>query len=190
MDISGNGQLDKNLTPAQQAMVELWEQHLRDEFELRDTGQTMDTMIEEPYNLNVPLMTGGVGGDGVREYYSTWFIPKNPPDMEVKLVSRTVGTQQIVDELVQTFTHTTQMDWMLPGIAPTGKRVEMPVVVIVGFSKGKIAYEHIYWDQAGVLAQLGLLDTETLPVVGRDSARKLLNPNLPTNALLERFANK
>jgi carboxymethylenebutenolidase len=81
------------------------------------------------------------------------------------------------------------MDWMLPGIAPTGKRVEVPVVTIVQFRDGKLAHEHIYWDQASVLVQLGLLDLGTLPVVGVESARKALAPNLPSNPLIERASD-
>ena len=87
-------------------------------------------------------------------------------------------------------THTIQMDWMLPGIAPTGKRVEVPVVVIVGFRDGKIAYERIYWDQASVLVQIGLLDPNTLPIVGSESARKVLDPNLPSNMLITRASQR
>jgi carboxymethylenebutenolidase len=109
-----------------------------------------------------------------------------PPDMELTPISRTIGTNQLVDEMVAKFTHTIQMDWMLPGIAPTGKRVEVPVVAIIRFRDGKLAHEHIYWDQASVLVQLGMLDPGTLPVVGVDSARKVLDPSLPSNALIER----
>jgi carboxymethylenebutenolidase len=112
-----------------------------------------------------------------------------PPDMELTPLSRTIGTDQLVDEMVVKFTHTVRIDWMLPGIAPTGKRVEVPVVAIVRFRDGKLAHEHIYWDQASVLVQLGLLDPGTLPVVGIDSARKAINPNLPSNALIDRASD-
>lgn len=190
MNTQESAQSKTDLTPSQQAMVELWEQHLRDEFELRDVDKTMETMVDDPYNTSVPLMTGGVGGEGVREYYSRWFIPQNPPDTEITLVSRTVGNTQVVDEVIQKFTHTTQMDWMLPGIPPTGKRVEIPLIVVVGFREGKIAYERIYWDQAGVLVQLGLLDADTLPVTGIESARKVLDPNLPSNMLIKRASQR
>ena len=98
-------------------------------------------------------------------------------------VSSTVGDTQIVDELVISFTHTTMIDWMLPGVAPTGKPVEMAVVVVVGCVDGKIAHEHIYWDQASVLAQIGLIDPKGLPIVGAESARKLLDPKLPARAM-------
>jgi carboxymethylenebutenolidase len=101
-------------------------------------------------------------------------------------ISRTIGTDQLVDEMVFSFTHTIRMDWMLPGLAPTGKRVEVPLVAIVRFREGKLAHEHIYWDQASVLVQLGLLDAAALPVAGIESARKALDPNLPSNALMGR----
>jgi carboxymethylenebutenolidase len=130
------------------------------------------------------------GKPALREFYSKYFIPQMPPDMELNPVSRTIGTNQLVDEMLGKFTHTIQMDWMLPGIAPTLKRVEVAVVAIVQFRDGKLAHEHIYWDQASVLVQLGLLDLGTLPVVGVESARKALDPNLPSNALIERASDR
>src|SRR5947207_14878990 len=108
-----------------------------------------------------------------------------PPDMEMTQVSRTIGTDQLVDEMVISFTHTIEMDWMLPGIPPTGRRVEVPLVVIVRFQDGKLAHEHIYWDQASVLVQLGLLDSEKLPAAGAESAQKVLDPAIPANMLIQ-----
>jgi carboxymethylenebutenolidase len=99
-------------------------------------------------------------------------------------ISRTVGHDQVVDEMVFKFTHTIAMDWMLPGIAPTGKRVEIPLVVVARFRDGKLAHEHIYWDQASVLVQLGLLDPSKLPVAGVEESRKVLDPALPSNGLM------
>jgi carboxymethylenebutenolidase len=99
-------------------------------------------------------------------------------------VSRTVGADRVVDEMVVRFTHTTMIDWMLPGIPPTGRVVEIPLVAIVQFRDGKVAHEHIYWDQASVLVQIGLLDPQELPVAGVDTARKVLDISLPSNALL------
>ena len=75
---------------------------------------------------------------------------------------------------------------MLPGIAPTNRRVEVALVAIVRFKDGKLAHEHIYWDQASVLVQIGLLDPVNLPVVGIDSAKKVLDPSLPANELMPR----
>jgi carboxymethylenebutenolidase len=89
--------------------------------------------------------------------------------------------------LIDRFTHTIERDWMLPGISPTGSRVEVAVVVVVQFREGKIASEHIYWDQGSVLAQVGLIDPEELPVSGAESARKVLDPaSVPSNVLIER----
>ncbi len=186
MNEQENVQANTSLPSSQEAMASLWEQHLRDEFELQDIDKTMETMVADPYNTAIPVLTGGVGGDEVREFYTKWFISQNPPDIETTLVSRTVGNNQLVDEVILKFTHTTQMDWILPGIPPTGKWVEVPSVVVVGFRDGKIAYERIYWDQASVLVQVGLLDAGTLPVIGIDSAQKVLNPDLPSNTLIER----
>nr|WP_199308041.1 ester cyclase [Leptolyngbya sp. FACHB-8] len=135
---------------------------------------------------HIPVMIGGVGKPALREFYSKYLIPQMPPDMELTPISRTIGTDQLVDEMVAKFTHTVWMEWILPGVAPTGKRVEVPVVAIVQFRDGKIAHEHIYWDQASVLVQVGLLDPGTLPVVGVDSARKAIDPNLPSNTLIDR----
>jgi carboxymethylenebutenolidase len=109
-----------------------------------------------------------------------------PRDTEILPVSRTIGTEQLVDEMIFRFTHTIEMDWMLPGIAPTGKRVECGLVVIVHFREGKLAHEHIYWDQASVLVQLGLLDSSSLPIAGKETARKLLDSRLPSNELIRR----
>jgi carboxymethylenebutenolidase len=178
-----------NLTPAQEALQGLWDEHLRLEFDTHNTEDTLATMVEDAYVNDIPVMTGGVGKPALREFYSKYFIPRMPPDMELTPVSRTIGTNQLVDEMVAKFTHTIQMEWMLPGIAPTGKRVEVAVVAIVQFRDGKLAHEHIYWDQASVLVQLGMLDPSTLPVIGVDSARKVLDPSLPSNALIDRASN-
>ena len=172
------------LTPAQQRLNDLWEKHLREEFVTRDTEATLDTMVPDAYVNHVPVMTGGLGHQALRAFYSTLFIPQMPPDTETVSVSRTIGDDRIVDEMIFRFTHTMAMEWMLPGVAPTGRRVEVPLVVIVHFRNGKLAHEHIYWDQASVLAQLGLIDSEGLPVAGIDSARKLLEPRRPANALI------
>ena len=175
-----------NLSPAKEALRKLWEDHVRYEFSTRNTEDTLATMVEDAYVNHIPVLTGGVGRDELREFYSKRFISQMPPDTEMTPVSRTIGEDQIVDEMVFKFTHTIQMDWMLPGIAPTGKRVEVPLVAIVRFRDGKLAHEHIYWDQASVLVQIGLLDASKLPVAGVETARKVLDPSLPGNALMRR----
>jgi carboxymethylenebutenolidase len=167
-------------------MGQLWEEHVRHEFATHDTEETLATMTEDAYVNHIPVLTGGVGRDALREFYSRRFIPQMPPDTEMIPISRTIGDDQLVDEMVFKFTHSIRMDWMLPGVAPTGKRVEVPLVAIVRFREGKLAHEHIYWDQARVLVQLGLLDAAQLPVVGLESARKALDPRLPANKLMKR----
>ena len=173
-------------TRSQKFLSDVWDEHMACEFTVGDTEDTLRTMVPDAYVNHIPVLTGGVGHDELREFYSKRFIPQMPPDTEVTPVSRTIGTDQLVDEMVFKFTHTIEMDWMLAGIAPTGKRVEVPLIVVVRFRDGKLAHEHIYWDQASVLVQLGLLDAETLPVVGIESARKALDPKLPSNELIAR----
>jgi len=181
---------DTKLTPAQENLQQLWEEHVRHEFATHNTEDTLATMVEDAYVNHIPVLTGGVGKDELREFYSKRFIPQMPPDTEMIPISRTIGNDQLVDEMVFKFTHTIRMDWMLPGIAPTGKRVEVPLVAIVRFRESKLAHEHIYWDQASVLVQLGLLDAATLPVAGVETARKALDPSLPSNALMRRADQK
>jgi carboxymethylenebutenolidase len=178
--------VNKSLTSAQQRLSELWDEHVRYEFSTRNTEDTLATMVEDAYVNHIPVLTGGVGRDELREFYSKRFIPQMPPDTEMTPVSRTIGEDQLVDEMIFKFTHTIPMDWMLPGIPPTGKRVEVPLVAIVRFRDGKLAHEHIYWDQASVLVQIGLIDADNLPVAGVESAHKVLDPTLPANALMRR----
>ena len=190
VDKQANVQATPNLTPAQEALQAVWEEHIGHEFGTHSTEDALATMVEDAYVNHIPVMTGGVGKPALREFYSKYFIPQMPPDIELAPVSRTIGTNQLVDEMLVKFTHTIQMDWMLPGIAPTGKQIEVAVVAIVQFRDGKLAHEHLYWDQASVLVQLGMLDPVTLPVVGVDSARKVLNSSLPSNALLDRGSDR
>lgn len=174
------------LASAQQTLSARWDDHVKYEFATRNTDDTLDTMVADAYVNHVPVMTGGVGHDELREFYATRFIPQMPPDTAMTPVSRTIGVDRVVDEMVFEFTHTIEMDWMLPGVEPTGKHVRVPLVVIVHFRNGKLAHEHIYWDQASVLAQLGLIDTATLPVAGVESAEKVLDSKLPSNELMNR----
>ncbi len=177
---------EANLTAAQQDLGQLWEEHVRHEFATHNTEDTLATMVEDAYVNHIPVLTGGVGKQQLREFYSKRFIPQMPPDTEMVPLSRTIGHDQLVDEMIFKFTHTMRMDWMLPGVAPTGKRVEVPLVAIVRFRDGKLAHEHIYWDQASVLVQLGLVDPSELPVSGLESARKALDKRLPSNGLIDR----
>jgi carboxymethylenebutenolidase len=154
-------------------LARLWEEHTSHEFSTRDTESTLATMVEDAYVNHVPVLTGGVGKDALRIFYSVDFIPAMPPDTKLTPISRTVGDQQLVDEMIFSFTHTQEMPWMLPGVPPTDRHVEVALVAIVRFRDGKLAHEHIYWDQASVLKQLGLLTDPTLPVFGVESADKV-----------------
>ena len=152
----------------------LWQQHTDHEFVTRDTEATLATMVDDAYVNHVPVMTGGRGKDALRAFYSRDFIPRMPPDTTLTPVSRTVGEDQLVDEMIFSFTHTEEMPWMLPGVPPTNRHVQVPLVVIVRFRDGKLAHEHIYWDQASVLKQLGLITDPALPVFGAEIARKVI----------------
>ena len=176
----------EGLSTAQRALSAKWDDHVKYEFATRDTEDTLETMVSNSYVNHVPVMTGGVGHDELREFYSKRFIPQMPPDTNMTPVSRTIGVDRVVDEMVFEFTHTIKMDWMLPGVEPTGKHVKVALVVIVHFRDGKLAHEHIYWDQASVLAQLGLIDSKGLPVAGVESAEKVLDPSRPSNELMGR----
>jgi carboxymethylenebutenolidase len=166
-----------------------WDQHLASEFAAKSADQALATMAADPHVNMVPLMIGARGREELHDFYANHFLNQIPPDMEMVSVSRTIGQGRVVDELIARFTHSIAMDWLLPGIAPTGKRVEMPFVVIVQFEGDKLSHEHLYWDQASVLVQLGLLD-RTLPVRGGEIAAQVLNPTQPMNELIRRAMNK
>ncbi len=166
------------LSVEQQAMVALFQRHVEAEL-AGDLDATMATMTDDPHLNHVPTMAGGVGRRGVQAFYRDHLVGRFfPPD--VTNLSRTVGQDQVVDEIAINFTHTQQIDWLLPGVPATGKHVEMAVAVIVGFRDGKISHEHIYWDQASVLVQVGLLNPAGLPVGGAEIARKVVNPKQPS----------
>jgi carboxymethylenebutenolidase len=158
---------------AQADLSRLWEEHTNHEFSTRDTDATLATMADDAYVNHVPVLTGGAGKNALRIFYSVDFIPRMPPDTKLTPISRTVGEDQLVDEMIFSFTHTQEMPWMLPGVPPTNRYVEVALVAIVRFRDGKLAHEHIYWDQASVLKQIGLLTDPGLPVFGAESARKV-----------------
>jgi carboxymethylenebutenolidase len=167
-------------------LVRLWELHTQLEFETKDAVATVATMTPDNSVNHIPVMTGGRGHDEMIEFYGKHFIPKMPADVTMRLLSRTVGQGRVIDEFVSSFTHDIEMDWMLPGIAPTHRHVEIPMLVVVQFEGDKIACERIYWDQASVLVQIGLLDPAGLPVAGVEQARKFEDPQLPSNELIQR----
>lgn len=173
---------------AQGALSNAWDRHIASEFAAKSAEEALATMTAEPYVNVVPLMIGARGRVELHDFYANHFLSQIPPDMELSTVSRTIGQNRVVDEMVGRFTHSIRMDWILPGVPPTGKRVEMPFVVVVEFEGDKIAHEHLYWDQASILVQVGLLD-RTLPVRGGEIAAQLENPTQPMNELMHRAPN-
>jgi len=177
---------ESQLSREQQAMEKLWEEHLASEFKFKSAEAAINTMVDGPSVNHVPVMTGGVGRKQLTHFYDRYFIPQMPPDTQIIPVSRTIGHDRVVDEFVIKFTHSLQMDWLLPGVPPTNKQVEVATVTVIQFQAGKMASERIYWDQASLLVQLGLLDPAKLPVAGVATARKVLDDQLPSNELMKR----
>jgi carboxymethylenebutenolidase len=146
-------------------------------------------MSDDNYVNHVPVMTEGRGRQEMLEFYGGYFIPQMSADTQLTPVCRTVGQGRVIDEMIFAFTHDIVMDWMRPGVLPTGRRVEVPLVVAVQMREGEVVCERIYWDQASVLVQIGLLDPSHLPVAGAETARKVLDPSLPSNELIRRALN-
>lgn len=175
---------------ARKHIEETWERHQEYEFSLKNVDKTMSTMVDEGQGAfvnHVPVSTGGVDVQAISAFYAEKFIPCMPEDTSTELVSRTIDDKEmrVIDELIFSFTHDVDMPWMLPGIAPTGKRVEVPLVAVVGFENGKVSFERIYWDQASVLVQIGVLQVDGLPILGKEQADKVLHPDkYPSNPLL------
>lgn len=167
----------------------LWEEHIRHEFDTRNVPATMATMVAEPYVNHIPTLTGGVGSKQLSRFYRHHFIHQNPQDMKLTPISRTVGAMQVVDEFIMSFTHDSEIDWLIPGIAPTGKYVEIPMLGVIQFRGPKLCHEHIYWDQASVLVQLGLLNPTGLPVAGVETAHKLLDETIASNTLMPSWSS-
>jgi carboxymethylenebutenolidase len=155
----------------------VFDKHVNCEFEDKDVDATMQTMTKEPYVYHIPVLTGGKGYDEVYTFYSKNFVGKMPSDTKFVRISRTIGKDQVVDELIISFTHDIEIPAMIPRIPPTGKYIELPIVVVMKFKGNKIAHEHIYWDQASLLKQLGLLYYTTannvLPIMGIEQSKKL-----------------
>lgn len=163
----------------------LWEQHAYYEFGLRDADKTISTMVAEPYVNHVPTLSGGVGRKQLRHFYKHFFVDVHSDDMEITLVSRTVGVDRVVDEMVATFTHDRLIEYLLPGIAPTGRRISVTTVAVVSFRGSKLYHEHIHYDMGTLLAQAGLLDPAKFPIAGAEAAEKVLDPaSHPSNEML------
>ena len=152
----------------------LLDEHVAHEFVTQDLDATMRTMVDDPYVWHVPTLEGGAGGEAVRAFYSSRFIGHSPADAVLIPIERTVSENRVIDEFVFEFTHDTEVPWMLPGVPASGRKVRVAMVVVMGFDGDKVAFEHIYWDQATVLAQIGMLDADRLPVRGAEQAERLL----------------
>jgi carboxymethylenebutenolidase len=155
-----------------QIMLSTWQQHTQAEFALKDADAALATMTASPYVLFVPTGTGGTGREAVREFYANHFLPSIPPDFGLASVSQIFAQDHIVEEFVVSFTHTLKMDWILPGVPITGRKTEFPLVGVIRFENGKVAGEHLYWDQATVLSQLGI--PNIVATAGAVAAVKLL----------------
>jgi carboxymethylenebutenolidase len=168
-----------DLDGASKKILEVWQQHTMAEFVHRDTDAALATMTDDAHVLLVPPSVGGVGKLQVRTFYAEKFLAQLPPDLFPTPISQTIGQNHLVEEAVYKFTHSIRMDWMMPGLEPTGKVVEVAVVGIITFRDGLVASEHLYWDQASVLVQLGLIQADGLPIVGAEGARRVLELGAP-----------
>jgi carboxymethylenebutenolidase len=141
---------------------------MRSEFETLGVEQTLQIMTPEPCVNHVPTTTGGFGAAEVRRFYRDHFIGQWTSNTTITPISRTVGDDQIVDEILIVFRHDRVIDCILPGASPTGRKIEVPTVAIVRFGGCKVAREHLYWDRGSVLVQARLIDPEGLlsPVPG------------------------
>jgi carboxymethylenebutenolidase len=173
-------------TADEQALIDIWDAHTASEFELRDADAAIATMTDHPVLIHVPVNTGATGLEALRQFYAEIFIPQMPEDAQLELLTRSVGQGRIIDEFILRLTHTVRMDWFAPGVEPTGRRLAVPHVGVIAFENGLIASEHIYWDQATVLVQMGLLE-EHLPVMGADQSNRLLDVNAPANQLIDQL---
>ncbi len=171
----------------EEMLISVWEAHTAAEFEQKDADAAIATMTEHPVLVHVPVGTGASGREALRKFYAEIFVPQVPPDMELQLLTRTVGQDRLIDEFIVQFTHTLRMDWFAPGVEPTGRQLRVPHVGVIAFEQGKIASEHIYWDQATVLLQLGVVSDNT-PILAEGQADRLLDPGAPANVLIDRFS--
>jgi carboxymethylenebutenolidase len=174
--------------PSPDVLVDTWEAHTTAEFVQHDADATIATMTDDPALLHVPVGTGAAGREPLRRFYGEVFLPNLPPDWATQMLHRSVAHDHVIDEFILRFTHTIPMDWLAPGVPATGRSVVVPTVAVVAFVGDKIASEHIYWDHASLLVQLGVLD-RALPVLGAEEADRLLDVHAPANELISRFAS-
>ncbi|KAE8147217.1 hypothetical protein BDV25DRAFT_142973 [Aspergillus avenaceus] len=129
-----------------------------------DEGEDLTAELEEEPVVNcVPSSVGGTNPAQITNFYVSQFFPAGPPSQSIRLLSRTIGTDRIIDELLLTFTHTEEIPWLLPNVPPTDKEVRVVIIMSASSIAGKLARQNIYWDQASVLVQIGLLDPNLVP---------------------------
>ncbi|MFD9002996.1 nuclear transport factor 2 family protein [Streptomyces sp. NPDC059582] len=148
----------------QEEMVALWEQHTAYEFETKDADLTVSTMVDDASVMHLPTMSGGSGKEHLRRYYRDVFIPGIPQNTVTETVDRSVGDDFLVEEILMRMRHDQEIPFLLPGLAPTGRDLEVPLLVKVKFRDGLMESERLYWDQAAVLAQVDLIASEGLPM--------------------------
>lgn len=163
-----------DLTPYQKVMLDVWQEHGRCEFGLKDPDATIATMGANPYIMMVGLGRLVSGRDEVYSFYKHDFLPNIPADSSMELAQRFFTKDHIIDEFVVRFTHDIEMPWKAPGVAPTGRKVELTMVVIVGFEGDKVGYEHLIWDHGSLLSQLGVI-TNPVATIGIPSASMVLD---------------
>jgi carboxymethylenebutenolidase len=167
-----------------------WNAKYQDDVPERASMSIVTNMTQNSAHVTIlPTLEGGIGRKKLEEFYREFFVPSLVEDYKIRLVSRTVGVDRVVDEMVVSFTHSDEVDWILPGVPPTDKFVEIAMVSIVAVRGGKLVSEHIYWDQASVLMQIGLLNPQVvprnmknkglkrLPVIGAEAAKQLVDPS-------------
>ncbi|WP_347555486.1 dienelactone hydrolase family protein [Robbsia sp. KACC 23696] len=164
----------------------LWDTHVRQTMDEKDVDAIMEGLVDAPYLNHVPTRTGGAGREGVAAFYRDHFVGQMPADTRMLPLSRTVGATQLVEEALLSLTHSNVIDWLLPGVAPTQRYIEVPLVCVVTFRGEKIHRLQTYWDQASVLVQIGRMAADAQPVAGIECARKIVNEDLPSNELIDR----
>ncbi|KAK4978482.1 hypothetical protein LTR28_005344 [Elasticomyces elasticus] len=181
---------------AEVELEKIWEEHVELEFSEKDAKATVSTMVAKPYVNHIKTLTGGIGAKDSFRFYVYFFIPSNPPSLNTRLISRTIGVDRIVDEMVLSFKYTQPLPRTLPCVPSTHIHVEVALVSVVCIRGGKPYHECIYLDQASVLVQIGLLDPKVVPksfkgkvdrgpAVGREAARKVLNEESePSNEII------
>lgn len=164
-------------------LSEIFDNHLFTALNSKDIDATMETLTEEAVVTFVPTLSGGKGKHELRRFYCELFEALSG-DASITTLARTTGSDRVVDEVILSFTHDRTMNFILPGLKPTGKHITIPLVISATFAYDKLSREHVYWDQASVLKQIDSIDEDFkfgklhLPISAGEQALKLLDDNL------------